>query len=271
MREAQTTFRRRLEALRRRRRRPLLRAVLVLARSLALLAPLLALVLWLLASPQFSLRHVAVGRTTRVDPQWVDHELRSFTGRNLMALRLTTIKRVLERHPWVESANLRKELPDTLAVDLIEHQPVATLRTARGHLYLTRDAAPIAEATETGALLELRSRRCDVALDARCRAELRGALELAAGLDQGGPSWAFGLSQIETLGHDEYRVRSRSLPFPVVLSGSRGVDAETLEQLLPEIERRFEVAAIDLRFERRIVIRERGSSHADEEVSYGQT
>ncbi len=54
---------------------------------------------------------------------------------NIFALDLTALERELERDPWIARAELRRELPDRLVVDLVENQAVALVNL--DGLYLT--------------------------------------------------------------------------------------------------------------------------------------
>ena len=81
-------------------------------------------------------------------------------------------------------------------------------------------------------------------------------LEVAHRFDQLAAVGTVGLSEMELLGLDDYRIHSAELAFPVLVSGTElEMQLVKLEELLPEITRRFpEVKAVDLRFSRQIVV-----------------
>jgi cell division septal protein FtsQ len=83
-----------------------------------------------------------------------------------------------------------------------------------------------------------------------------GALRLADQLRQIRPAWASGLSEIEVVDEDDYRLRIDGLPCPLLVRSSRLADnLARFQQLLPELERRYPaLSAVDLRFARRIVV-----------------
>ncbi len=83
-----------------------------------------------------------------------------------------------------------------------------------------------------------------------------GALRLAAQLRRLRPGWTAALSQIDVVDEDDYQLRVEGLPCPLLVRGSRLADnLVRFEQLLPELRRRYPaLAAVDLRFSRRIVI-----------------
>ena len=83
-----------------------------------------------------------------------------------------------------------------------------------------------------------------------------GALRLAAQLRRLRPGWTAALSQIDVVDEDDYQLRVDGLPCPLLVRGSRLADnLVRFEQLLPDLRRRYPaLAAVDLRFSRRIVI-----------------
>jgi cell division septal protein FtsQ len=55
-------------------------------------------------------------------------------GENILSLDIEGLKGRLRVSPWVESAHVRRTLPDTLSIDIVERQPVALAEIDR--LYL---------------------------------------------------------------------------------------------------------------------------------------
>jgi hypothetical protein len=82
------------------------------------------------------------------------------------------------------------------------------------------------------------------------------ALAVAAELGRVRPDWAGALTRIEVLGEEDFRLHTGALRFPLLVSrGQVGPKIRRLEELLPELERRYpSIAAVDLRFSRRIVV-----------------
>ena len=82
------------------------------------------------------------------------------------------------------------------------------------------------------------------------------ALRLEAELAASEPEWAAGLTWVEALSDDDARLHSAALPFPLVVTAGRvEPPVRRLAELLPELRRRYpRLAAVDLRFSRRIVV-----------------
>jgi hypothetical protein len=85
---------------------------------------------------------------------------------------------------------------------------------------------------------------------------MTGALEVAAELGRVRPDWAGALTRIEVLGEEDFRLHTAALRFPLLVTrGQVGPKIRRLEELLPELESRYpSIAAVDLRFSRRIVV-----------------
>lgn len=248
-------FRRRSAPPRRRRPNPLLVLLRPLTAALLLVALPGGLAAWVLTSPRFQLREVAVeGGTERVPADWVAGTLAPLEGKNLVRLPLEEIAARLRGNPWIDTVELRKELPGLLHVAVSERRPVAFLFN-EGRLYYAdsagRPIVPVSspdEARQAG-LLEVR-------FSHPVTGGVASALEVAAELGRVRPDWAAALTRIEVLGEQDFRLHTEALRFPLLVSrGQVGPKVRRLEELLPELERRYPaIAAVDLRFSRRIVV-----------------
>lgn len=110
--------------------------------ALVLLAlPVVGLLNGSFAADQWPLRRVElVGEHRQVPPAQVQAVVATFAGDGFFALSLAELRAALAQLPWVESVEVRKRWPDTLAVRLLEHQPYAVWSSDRlvsraGHLF----------------------------------------------------------------------------------------------------------------------------------------
>lgn len=100
---------------------------------LALAFALLALALsawgvgaWAVRQPLFGIRKVVIeGRLQRADPAHVRAVVREELSGTFFTMRLAEARASLERVAWVKAVALRREWPDTLRVEIVEHQPLA--------------------------------------------------------------------------------------------------------------------------------------------------
>ena len=76
-------------------------------------------------------------------------------------------------------------------------------------------------------------------------------------MERAEPDWAASLSEIEILNQSDLRLHSAAFPFPVIVARERLEEGlESLRSYLPKLEaHRDAVGAVDLRFERYIVIK----------------
>ena len=90
-------------------------------------------------SSHFPLRKVIFfgNRFTNVD-QWRADILKKFSG-NLLQLSLGDVCRTLETDHWIAQLQIRRILPDTLKINLIEREPVALALVDNGIYVVSRD------------------------------------------------------------------------------------------------------------------------------------
>lgn len=244
-------LKRRGEGVRFLRRNPWLRIGRTFAIAVVIVGVPVAVAVWVCRSPVFALRDLVVetdgGRVTKA---WAERALQPYVGANLPRLPLEYVGRTLAVHPWVESVDVHKVLPGRLTVNIVEKKPVALLRRDDGILYLDAHGEVITPFDPSKDEADL------LLVQAGGAVASRRALEIAGEIEEASPSWAQGLSEIEILGPDDFRVWSAALPFPLLVrSGTLATKTSYLEALLPQVARRYgRVEAVDLRFARRIIV-----------------
>jgi hypothetical protein len=252
-------FRRRGAPVRRRRRSPLLGLVRPLAIALSAVALPLGLSAWVVSSRRFALRDIVVTPGTRVDPASIRAVLEPLEGKNLPLLSLAETEGRLRGLPWVENAELRKELPQRLLVTLSERRPVVLIAGTGGLWFADAAGRPIAPLTSPAEATAARQQgllEVSLAPAADPVAGISGALEVTRELRQVHPDWASALNLLDVLGEDDFRLHSSTLPCPVLVNRGRLVaQLRRLEELVPLLSRHYpKLAGIDLRFTRRIVV-----------------
>jgi cell division septal protein FtsQ len=248
---------------RRRRRNPWLGLAGALGAALAAVGLPVGLVIWVLSSPRFVLRTLDVEGGRFASSAWTRTALQPILGRNLAALRLADVERLVASHPWVATVELRKVLPDRLAVRVIEKRPAALIRQDDERLaYVDEGGIRIAPfepelAATFGEFFLVSGGELDPATVAR-------AIALGRRLEALRPDWGSQLSEVEALSEEDFRLVTAALPFPFVLRYGAEADAgleleaavERLERLVPELEARYEqVESVDLRGGRRVIVR----------------
>lgn len=207
---------------------------------------------WVQASPSFRLSGVRVTGYERVSADWVSSALAPFHHRHLLWLSLSEVEGSLLEHPWIQAAEIHKQLPDRLLVELSERQPAGLLRRDEELFYVDRSGAVIEAYEPTLGAADLPLIRGQRATPD----DVARALGVAEELAHIEPEWSSGLSEIEIVSDRDFRIFASFLPFPVVVSSDRLAEGvRNLRRFAPEIVRHYpNVAAIDLRFKRQIIV-----------------
>jgi len=250
----------------RRRRRSLVAALARgLAGALLVVGAPLALAGWALTSPLFALAEMEVTGSERVPAAWVRARLAPLVGRNLLLLPLSAVDRALAGHPWIGDLSVAKALPARLAVTVTQRQPAALIVAGGEPWYADAEGDPIAPLggeEAPGLLLVTRPEGVEAA-----GGGVPLALAVAGELAAAAPAWARELERIDVLSEEDVRLHTAALPCPLLVRGGQiGARAGHLRALLPEVATRYpELAALDLRFARRIVVRPAdGAEQGDE-------
>jgi cell division septal protein FtsQ len=249
-------FRRRPAPPRRRKRSVWLALLRPLATAFTLVALPLGVTGWVLTSPRFRLAELAVDGARRVPAPRLYRALAPLRGKNLVRLPLAEVKSLLAAERWVDAVEIEKELPHRLRVRIRERRPSAILELglAEGAALAWGDAegrpiAPVAPGEDTRGFLVVRA-------DRSVPQAVGKALAVAGELKEANPDWAATLARVDVLGEDDYRLSTRTLPFPLLVRrGQVAANVRRLAALLPELGRRYtELTAVDLRSAQRIVI-----------------
>lgn len=228
---------------------------------------------WSATSPRFALGRIDVETTDRVNRGWVESRLAHLRGQNLVWMSMHSVEQSLADHPWIRGVEVSKTLPDRLHVAVVERLPVAVFEGDEGRFYVDREGrliapvddeeTPPAAGARTGGYLVLRAAPApdDDESAPRPRSELeRGlglALDAAQALSRVDPTWGAELSEVEVLGEEDLLLRTRALPFPLLVeAGTVEERVRRFQQAMPEVLARVpRPERVDLRFSNRMVVR----------------
>ena len=218
---------------------------------------------WLATAPQFAVERIEAPATPRVSEAWLADALEPLRGQNLLRLSLPAVRGALAGHPWIAGVAVRKDLPDGLTVMVEERRPAAVAASGEGGgeeawVYLDADGRPIAPVE--GAPVELprlTGLPTDPAFADEAAARARAALAVVEEVRALDLPWSASLEEIRVLGPEDFLLRSPEAPFPfLVRGGAVAAKLPYLDRVLPSLQESAErVAAVDLRFDRRIVVR----------------
>lgn len=110
-----------------------------------------------LRSPLFEVRRVEVRGNGRLAPAEVRALVEGAVGRNLWLLPMGELARSASSHPWIARAELRRDLPSTLVVEVQERLPVAWVRDPAGGAAIAADGIVVQRRADGEGLVSLGS------------------------------------------------------------------------------------------------------------------
>jgi cell division protein FtsQ len=85
-------------------------------------------------STRFEVQHILYEGSAHVDDDQLRELLAIEPGTNILACDLAELSERIAAHPWVALATVTRNLPDTLGIEVIEHQPAAIVLAGRFYL-----------------------------------------------------------------------------------------------------------------------------------------
>jgi cell division protein FtsQ len=85
-------------------------------------------------SSRFEVQHLTFEPTEHVDDQTLRELLAIAPATNILSLDLEQLGARLTEHPWVAQATVTRNLPDTLAIEIVEHEAAAIVLAGRFYL-----------------------------------------------------------------------------------------------------------------------------------------
>jgi cell division protein FtsQ len=85
-------------------------------------------------SSRFEVQHLTFEPTQHVDDQTLRELLAIAPATNILSLDLDQLGARLTEHPWVAQASVTRNLPDTLAIEIVEHEAAAIVLAGRFYL-----------------------------------------------------------------------------------------------------------------------------------------
>ena len=241
-----------------RRMRTLLRWTGIVAANVAIGAALVAtgasVVNHLATSDELAVREIVVEGTAATTPEAVRAVLQPYFGRNLVELALDEVAAAATKAPWVKQASVKRILPGTLRVTVIERTPGA-LALLAGSVYVVDDGGVVMGPAGPELPYDL---PLLVGLDGHQgkdrEAALARGIELLLRLHTAFPTWTRGISEVD-LSRKDRVVVTRVEGGPQILLDPDRIDRNlgAYLALQPTIARRVGgVSRVDLRWSQRI-------------------
>lgn len=91
---------------------------------------------YLLSSPRFRISVIMVSGNHEVSLQEISDLMTVPKGENIFKFNSSRIIKILELHPWIKKAAIKRKLPNKILLTLDERKPIALLRLAPQEGYL---------------------------------------------------------------------------------------------------------------------------------------
>ncbi len=146
---------------------------------------------WLTTVNYFDLTHIEIQGTSRLVEDHVRALAEIAPGDNLMALDMEKIRLALTRDPWIESASVKRVLPGTVSIQIVERIP-AYLVHYEGGLYYCDESGRIIDKVAAGDFVSLPQIEVEAGMEKRLAllAELKKTVaENRAPFDLGQVGW----------------------------------------------------------------------------------
>ncbi len=217
-----------------------LRVLMLAGCGIMLVAALVLLVEALVNSDHFAVKQVEVNGNRRFSAAQVVALSDIRQGVGTFDLDLDIIGQKLAENDWIKSAQVWRKLPQTIVIDIVEHQPLFILNL--DYLYYVDGDGDIFRVLRTGDKLDLPlvsglSRKEILAEPQRCRQRLQTVAELLEELKR---RRVFGLGQVaQVVIGDEGRLTMYTDPYGVaVLIGRDNFAArlDRLERIYPQLQ-----------------------------------
>lgn len=98
-------------------------------------------------------RYIRISGNNYVTKDELVTYLKGVQGDNILKVHIKDIANKIKRHPWIKDVSVRRELPDTIFVDISERTPAVYLNN-KGRLYIADEEGVILD-NKTGSILSL--------------------------------------------------------------------------------------------------------------------
>jgi cell division protein FtsQ len=85
-------------------------------------------------STYFESKAVVIKGAYRLSKKDIMEQAQVKMGANILSVNLTLAKNWLQAHPWIASASVRREFPDTIIIEIKEHRPIAVVDMEQRYL-----------------------------------------------------------------------------------------------------------------------------------------
>ena len=215
------------------------------------------LLAYLRTSPRFELTRVGVGGNVRLTPESIVACLELPPQVNIFRIHLEALQTRLAALPWIKTVNVFRNLPDKISIELTERTPYALVKLDK--LYLVDNEGVILEALASGSeiTLPIITGRFVEQLDLQGEnGKLRQVLQSLGELMQAAPPMFQNIRKVQIHSLENVTLFGAAPAAPEIRVSlvNYHQNVERLQRLYPTLPL-AELAYIDLRFDRRIIVK----------------
>ncbi len=78
----------------------------------------------LLVHPRLDIRSINVGEVEKVGAEEIKRLSNIEEGQNIFSVSIVSGAKAIEAHPWIKSAVIRRHIPDTINIEVVERKPL---------------------------------------------------------------------------------------------------------------------------------------------------
>lgn len=215
------------------------------------------LLVYMRTSSRFEVTHIGIRGNSRLTPETIVEHLNIQPQTNIFQIRLDEIQRRLERLKWVKTANVYRNFPNKISVALAERIPFALVKLEQ--LHIVDKEGVVLGALASGSAITLPIITGNVVEQIDIEGEnptLRQALQAIHELMNASPPVFQQIRkiQIQSLENATFISHDPDLPEIRISLVDYNQNVQRLQQIYPTLSLE-NLAYLDLRFERRIIVK----------------
>ena len=215
------------------------------------------LLLYMRTSSRFEITHVGIRGNSRLSPEAIVEYLNIQPQTNIFQIQLDEIQQRLESLQWVKTANVYRNFPNKISVDLTERIPFALVKLDQLHIVDKEGVVLGALASGSAITLPIITGKVVEQIDIEGEnPTLRQALQAIHELMNASPPVFQHIRkiQIQSLENATFISHDPDLPEIRISLVEYNQNVQRLQQIYPTLSLE-NLAYLDLRFERRIIVK----------------
>lgn len=215
------------------------------------------LLVYMRTSPRFEITHIGIRGNSRLTPEAIVTHLNIQPQTNIFQIQLDEIQQRLESLQWVKTAHVYRNFPNKISVDLTERRPFVLVKFDQLHIVDKEGVVLGALASGSAITLPIITGKLVEQIDLEGEnPTLQQALQAIHELMNSSPPVFQQIRKIhiQSLDNASFMSHDPALPDIRISLVEYHQNVQRLQQIYPTLSLE-NLASIDLRFERRIIVK----------------